>query len=480
MACTLALIAFLRLTLFIGAIPFFNNVDEQAHYDLVVKYSHGQWPRLDRIRFTREASEAVVLFGSPEFLAAPANPESDGVPPWKKTVALSVPELARQIGTWMSLSNYESFSSPLYYVAAGAWYVVGKWTGLRDLPLLVWVRFLNVVFYLALMAVAWQFLGWTHPNDPELRLSVLAVLAFFPQSLFYGITNDALTPLVAALALFGLTRTADRTPACAAAAAVGLAVAACLLTKLTAIAILGTLAPALLFAWRQDRRITPLLCLVGAAGLPFAAWLLWNQFTLGNLTGGAQKLAWLNWGPQPLGTIFHHPIFTASGAVYFLRELLKNFWTGELLWHHDRPIPAWADCAFLIITAVLAPFVAVLQKNAWATQPADQKILAQRLHAVFLVGSVATLAVLSTLFDFRDCVNPSRAHPYFVSGRLISGALLSFVVLGVEAVSGISRRLWRKSILFPLTLGFGVLSFAVELQAYRPIFRSLFNLYHYL
>ena len=37
--------AALRVLLFIAAYPFFNNVDEQAHFDNICRYSHGDIPR---------------------------------------------------------------------------------------------------------------------------------------------------------------------------------------------------------------------------------------------------------------------------------------------------------------------------------------------------------------------------------------------------------------------------------------------------
>ena len=54
---------------------------------------------------------------------------------------------------------------------------------------------------------------------------------------------------------------------------------------------------------------------------------------------------------------------------------------------------------------------------------------------IFLAG-VAFLALLSIQFDFGNCINPSREHPYFTSGRLLSGALIPFAVVYVYASPG--------------------------------------------
>jgi len=49
--------------------------------------------------------------------------------------------------------------------------------------------------------------------------------------------------------------------------------------------------------------------------------------------------------------------------------------------------------------------------------------------------SVGFLALLSIQFDFGNCINPSRAHPYFTSGRLLSGALIPFALFYVYGIS---------------------------------------------
>ena len=53
-----------------AAFPFFNNVDEQAHVDLVMKYARGDVPR-DLGHFSFESSYYFSLYGTPEFFMAP-------------------------------------------------------------------------------------------------------------------------------------------------------------------------------------------------------------------------------------------------------------------------------------------------------------------------------------------------------------------------------------------------------------------------
>jgi len=62
------------------------------------------------------------------------------------------------------------------------------------------------------------------------------------------------------------------------------------------------------------------------------------------------------------------------------------------------------------------------------------------LVAFAFVAALAFLALLSVHFDFGECIYPSRAHPYFTSGRLISGALIPFALLYAYGVIRLLRR----------------------------------------
>src|SRR5262249_30532484 len=59
---------------------------------------------------------------------------------------------------------------------------------------------------------------------------------------------------------------------------------------------------------------------------------------------------------------------------------------------------------------------------------------------LIFLGGGGFLAPVSIQFDFGNCINPSREHPYFTSGRLLSGALIPLVVVFVYGVAWILRR----------------------------------------
>src|SRR5689334_14148762 len=66
----LCVLAGLRIFIYSAAFPFFNNVDEVAHFDLVIKYSHGHIPRgLEPI--SPESAHYVGRYATSEYLQQP-------------------------------------------------------------------------------------------------------------------------------------------------------------------------------------------------------------------------------------------------------------------------------------------------------------------------------------------------------------------------------------------------------------------------
>jgi hypothetical protein len=93
------------------------------------------------------------------------------------------------------------------------------------------------------------------------------------------------------------------------------------------------------------------------------------------------------------------------------------------------------------------------------------------------VISVGFLALLSMQFDFGSCINPSRGHPYFTSGRLLSAALIPFALLYVYGISSLLRRI---SAVLPLVVlaAFGTFVTTSEILVNRIVFASEHNWFH--
>jgi hypothetical protein len=87
------------------------------------------------------------------------------------------------------------------------------------------------------------------------------------------------------------------------------------------------------------------------------------------------------------------------------------------------------------------------------------------------------MAAISLPYDFQECVYPSRAAPYFVSGRIIIGALLPFVVMYLSGLEYLLRPLGKYlHPIFPLLLICAGILWA-EATIAEVAFRSHFNFY---
>src|SRR5207244_6376198 len=64
------LAAAFRVFIFSAGFPFFSNIDEDLHFDLITQYSHARLPRtFDLLK--EESLTWIVPYASPEFLQTP-------------------------------------------------------------------------------------------------------------------------------------------------------------------------------------------------------------------------------------------------------------------------------------------------------------------------------------------------------------------------------------------------------------------------
>ena len=78
-------------------------------------------------------------------------------------------------------------------------------------------------------------------------------------------------------------------------------------------------------------------------------------------------------------------------------------------------------------------------------------------------------ASLSLRYDFMACVYPSREAPFFISGRLMSGMLLPFVMLLSFGLIRISK--WIKTRAEVVIIGFALSMLFLEIWATLPRIR---------
>jgi hypothetical protein len=479
----LCFVAALRVFIFSAAFPFFSNIDEDLHFDLVTQYSHGRLPHsFDPL--TEESLSWIVPYASPEFLFSPEQFPGARFPPplWKRSGPEVEPEIAATRAAWRSEINFESSQPPLYYVVASLWWWIGKHIGFIGIQLLYWIRFLNVALISVVVWLGYVTARMIAPNRVDLRIGVPLLLAFIPQNVFYAMNNDVLSPVCfGALFLCVLQWLRTNRPTFVLGALTGLAIAATYLTKLSNLPLIGVASAAIIAKLcsvvRQKPRatLTAFVTLVVSAAIPIGSWIIWTRYHLGDLTGSTAKIALLGWTRKPFATWWDHPIFTPRGFWIFWEDLVASFWRGEVKWHGQALRCPVVDEFYAVSSVVLllAALMGLRKKSGLSTF--------QR-QALGIVGlsftmSVGFLALLSIQFDFGNCINPSRVHPYFTSGRLLSGALIPFALIYVYGIAWLFRRI---NAALPLVVLGIVIFFATmsEILLNRVIFASEHNWFH--
>jgi hypothetical protein len=478
--------AALRVFVFSAAFPFFNNVDEQYHFDLVLRHARAGASR-PLAPVSPEAAEYIAVYESPEYYMAPEDfREGVVLPPvWILPRDAALARFKGFESLWQSRINHEGVNPPLYYFVAGLWWRIGEMCGMEGGHLLYWVRFLNVFIAAGLVWLGYGAARLVFPGPWFPRLAVAVLLAFYPQDLFYSIQSDVFSPLLFGLAFIGLIKQwRDETPTVVLAVFTGLAIAGTTLVKATNLPLLAVSFLAVLSKIRQlskAEKLRPALPSLGLLGvcvlLPVAGWMLWNYHHLGDFTGTTQKIRLMQWTRKPLNQWWPHPLFTWHGQKEFFGELLASFWRGEFRWNRHLLASPLADAFYGLssLALIAANFPSLFRRNGGAP-PLQRPVLWMALGS--FVAVIAFQALSSMAFDFGPCEYPSRAHPLFTSGRLMSGALIPFLLLyarGLDKMLG-----WRGHAWLPLAvLASIVLLITIsEIQLTLPVFSSPYNFFH--
>jgi len=480
----LCLIAACRLFLFNAAFPLFNNVDEEAHFDLVNKYSQGRVPRRPLEKFDKQSGEFIILYGSPEYNLEPQEfPGGSVPPPWTDPYAINSEKFKVLVAWKQRITNHESWSMPSYYMAAGLWTAAGRVLGITGGRLLYWIRFLNVPLYVMLVIVSYEIAKILYRQQDWRRIGLPLLAAFFPQDCFYAITNDSLSPLISALSFLMLIQLSLENKGHIYYLTAGLTVATTFMIKITNISVLALLGIVVglevvhILRDRQFQRFWKLVVLLLAVAAPIGIWLTRSYTVWGSLTGIDEVTRWKGWSPKPLTHILQHPIFTFDGSVFFLSELIKTFWRGEFVWHGQRIASPITDTFYVISTAVFFFFSAC--RTGRTNTPATKKYrFALRLSLCTIIVSVVVLIAISIRYDFGRWPYPSRQQPFLTSGRLISGSLVPFCLIYLDGLhcllSKIKARINPLAVLTVLV----VMITCTELALSRDVFSSMYNWFH--
>src|SRR6267143_2987955 len=259
----LCLAAALRIFISCAAFPFFTEVDEDLHFDLVMRYSLGRLPRTFDL-LSKESLDWIVPYASQEFIQTPDRfPDGKFPPPlWKQSGPEAEEVMAVTREAWSTEINFESSQPPLYYSLGAVWLRLGQRIGLTGIESLYWIRFLNVPLIALLVWLGYVTARTIGPERLEMRIGVPLFLAFIPQDVFYSINNDVLSPIcVGGLFLCVLRWLRPEPPSLWLGISTGLAVAATYLTKLAnlpllSVALVVTMATWRISAWRQSAATT--------------------------------------------------------------------------------------------------------------------------------------------------------------------------------------------------------------------------------
>ncbi|OPY64158.1 MAG: hypothetical protein A4E57_03674 [Syntrophorhabdaceae bacterium PtaU1.Bin034] len=512
----LCFIASLRIFFFGAVFPFFNNVDEPSHFDLIWKYSQWQIPAQGTDRISPESLRMIFLFESPEYFRKAEEFPKGRLPPpaWLLPEAYKNASLKRLNS--VHIVNYEEYSPPLYYFVAGRWLAFGESLGLKNGGLLYWTRFLNIPVYALAVLLAF-FIGKTIPGSNRSILWGLPTLvAFMPQDVFYSLNSDVLTPLPCGLAYLLMIRIIlGKASDWMHWALMGACIAAAVLIKTANVPLLAMLMVVLLVRAVDTRGIrfsrkAVLNASAFCASLvvPLGIWISRNLATVGDWSGSDHKINLLGWTYKSFADIFLHPIFTPFGLGHFLHNTLSSFWRGEFVWGREGIASVYVDYFYSVSTGVflgVSTFSLVrFYKNrpARSLQPTIRKsprkksaakndrsigsaaITDEGMHKVLFLSicgvscSVAFMIALSMVFDFGNCVYPSREKPFFTSGRLLLCVLYPALLCYIYGLDRIMSRFGNRVTSMHVICALCVLLTLNELYLSGPVFGSVYNFFH--
>ncbi|WP_317900074.1 DUF2142 domain-containing protein [Aurantibacillus circumpalustris] len=477
----ICLLGALRVFVFSAGFPFFNNVDEVAHLDVVVKYSHGETPHSFEL-MSKESARYYVRNGSCEF--------SMLVGDWYKPLNYDTLKDPKRIifdeneSKFSKVINYESLQPPLYYTLAGGWKKLGTAFGFKNLSLLYWIRFLNIVFIILLVLLAYKASATLFPGDRFLVFGVPLIVAMLPQDTYYSIQNDVLSPLCFALTFVLLLKFVQTDLAQSRLAIfTGLAIALTVLVKVSNLPLLGIVILAVVYKMyklksnKKSRHVFLPLALFGAfTFIPIICWLMWNFYVLGDITGSEGKINFFGWTHKPFLEWFNHPIFSNFSGVFFMwKELMITFWRGEFVWGSQRVAEPLMDFFYWVssLIFVLVTLIFVQRK----LNPFQRNV--NRFVFLCFVSMIAYMVLLSISFDFGDSFYPSKASPYFTSGRLISAVLLPFALLYAQGFNWLFSWIKNERLRFLLLIGVVFVITLSEISASQKVFLSNFNWFRF-
>ena len=363
--------------------PVWALVDEAAHFDYVQSIAEdGRLPVLDEDRVHPE----VLAIDEGTYPAPPRVPASE---------------------RGLFGRSYEGFQPPLAYALATPVYAVpsNHETKLRAL------RGLGVVLLGVAVLLTWLLARRVVPDAPVAAFSAALTFVLWPGVVVRTVTfSNAGLELVMGVALAlalwrALTERSDRWLVIA-----GVLTGAALLTKLTLMCFLPTLA-VVLVAFLRAGRVREAAAAAGIPVLMLAPWVAFNLSTYDSPTGSGAVQSLMDPVLNPSGRDYG-PGDLASKHLSLLNAVLPDEWWVEFLSAAKRRL---RDAFALLVLAV--PVLALIRVPSAERRPALVVLLLPLVAGVLLMS-------VSLLADNYDAFY----------GRYLYGALPGFGVLAALAV----------------------------------------------
>ncbi|MCE5341467.1 MAG: DUF2142 domain-containing protein [Planctomycetaceae bacterium] len=467
----LCVIGGLRILFFCLIFPFFNAIDEKEHFDLIYKYSRGSLPGHYK-NFSSKTIQDAVIYGSPEYLSTDTN---SCRPLWRQEDFVNSDIYVKLIEKYKKKINYEISSPPVYYFLAGMWYRAGEILGISDAMLVFWTRLINVPVFMALIWFSWRLAQICFSNVHQ-QLAVPLLLAFFPQDVFYTLSSDTLPPLLFVIFFLMAIRIYFENMSLKYHFFAGLLAAALFLTRMPNAALLMLVLVIIILKIKKERTS---LCffrigiLLSAFLVPVSIWMIRNYFVFGDLAGIRYKAKYWGWTPKPFNQLWNHPFFLDDGISQFFTSLIETFWRGELAWHWNCISSNIADQFYIKSSIIFTAIFLFIYIYNYKKNTATYHIV-MGLSFLVIAAAIFLQAFASILYDYHNCLSPSRDRPYFVAGRVISSVLVPFLLIYIDGIWKLFGKLGSKAVMLMIALMVITITIS-EFWLTRHVFTSPYN-----
>jgi tetratricopeptide (TPR) repeat protein len=369
--------------------------------------------------------------------------------------------------------GWEMFQPPLFYVTADL--VLSS----ANLPTqseggLMCLRMLTLACCLGQIVLAFACLRLLFPRKAAVQLVGLVLVAFLPMNLyiFEYVTNEGMAAAVGTLAIYLCLRTI-LAPAMSPrwCAAVGAAMGAALLTKVSALVLVPAVLAAIvarlatlrqirnLLLWAQTVGATLAFCLAVCGWHYFKVWQQYGSPLVGNWDGvgglqwwqemGYQTAAWF----ERFGATLVQPFF--AGQSGFADEIYSTLWADGLCGGYMTVAsgPAWtyglmaAGILLSLVPSLLMAMGVLAGAVQWVRRPSAQWLL--------MLG--VPLTVLAAVVD------NALSRPFYGSGKAFYGmtGVVSLVACGALAAGWVlPRGAWLRVGLWVILLTWAMNSYA--------------------